>query len=82
LSSGKEKTMLDKYTKAVLTIIALGLISLVAENAVDRATAASGDCGSFRNPCYVANVMSTGRSSRPWTECSVSNDPCFVVHMK
>jgi hypothetical protein len=52
--------MTDTYTKAVLTVIALALVALVAEQAVPRANAqfgfALGCDGSFNAPCFIRIV--------------------------
>ena len=46
--------MTDRYTKSVLTIIAIALCALVAQNSIPRASAQSG-CGQWMyNPCYVS----------------------------
>jgi hypothetical protein len=44
--------MVDTYTKAVLTVIALALVALVMRSAAQPAIAMS-ECGTFTNPCYV-----------------------------
>jgi hypothetical protein len=45
--------MLDRYTKVVLTIIAVTLVALVAQQAIPTARA-SADCGdSSYRPCYM-----------------------------
>jgi len=49
--------MIDLYTKAVLTVIAIALILLVAKQAAPYASAAFGDCGSrVESPCYMEVV--------------------------
>ena len=51
--------MLDRYTKAVLTVIAAALVVLVLQNAFPGARAQSGStCGGARNPCYVTATPS------------------------
>ena len=46
-----ERPMTDRYTKTVLTIIAIALCALVAQNSIPRASAQSG-CGQWMyNPC-------------------------------
>ena len=48
--------MVDRYTKAVLTVIALALISIVVSQAVPRAKAFS-NCGmTALGPCFIAIV--------------------------
>jgi hypothetical protein len=51
--------MSDVYTKSVLTIIALALILLAAENFMHGA-AAQQSCGSQSYPCYVTNATIDG----------------------
>ena len=46
--------MVDTYTKAALTVIALALVALVLRPAWQPAPAiALTECGSSTNPCYV-----------------------------
>jgi hypothetical protein len=48
--------MVDRYTKAVLTVIALALIGIVVSQAVPRANAFA-NCGAGPNgPCFIAVV--------------------------
>jgi hypothetical protein len=48
---------MDKYTKAILTVIAVCLVSIsfqLSDTNVIRNAKASGDCGEVRySPCYV-----------------------------
>ena len=54
-----EKEMSDLYTKTALTIIALALMGLSAQNAVSPASAQGSGCGQLSfDPCYV-NVVNT-----------------------
>ena len=50
--------MIDRYTKTVLTVIAVTLVMLVLQNLTSRANAESSEgCGrSFVNPCYLATA--------------------------
>ena len=49
--------MIDLYTKAVLTVIAIALVLLVIKQATPYASAAFGDCGGqFTQPCYIEIV--------------------------
>jgi hypothetical protein len=48
--------MVDIYTKAVLTVIALALTLLAAENLMQRAAAQQSPCGSQSNPCHITNA--------------------------
>ena len=49
--------MIDRYTKAVLSVIALTLVALVAQNAIGGAHAqlglAFGCDGSYGSPCFI-----------------------------
>lgn len=53
--------MTDRYTKAVLTVIAAALVLIAAQLGTPRATAQFGDgCGEdMRNPCYVATGLNS-----------------------
>jgi hypothetical protein len=44
--------MVDRYTKAVLTIIAAALLAIALENALPKASA-QGGCGTLSFPCVV-----------------------------
>jgi hypothetical protein len=53
--------MTDRYTKAVLTVIAAVLVVLVAQNSTRPTVAQSAAaCGSNFNPCYVTNHLIDG----------------------
>jgi hypothetical protein len=46
--------MVDRYTKVILTIIALALVALVLRPVLEpRVASAVSECGTFSNPCYV-----------------------------
>lgn len=45
--------MLDRYTKIVLTIIAVALVGLVVQDATRSANARDRDCGTRYDPCHV-----------------------------
>ena len=46
--------MVDRYTKAVLTVIAAALVALVVQNAAPDASAQiQARCGDRFKPCYV-----------------------------
>jgi hypothetical protein len=62
--------MIDKYTKAVLTVIAVALLLLVAENLMQRANAQSG-CGTFQQPCVVTTEQFTNYS--PFVTVKIKN---------
>ena len=45
--------MIDTYTKAVLTVIALALVLLTVENLTYQARAQQVACGDYIHPCVV-----------------------------
>jgi hypothetical protein len=45
--------MIDTYTKAVLTVIALALVLLTVENLTFQARAQQAACGDYIHPCVV-----------------------------
>ena len=45
--------MIDTYTKAVLTVIALALVLLTVENLTYQARAQQTACGDYIHPCVV-----------------------------
>lgn len=47
--------MVDRYTKTILTIIAISLAALAIENAAGPARAQGEGCGGAGNPCYISN---------------------------
>jgi hypothetical protein len=48
--------MIDRYTKTVLTVIAVSLTVIAGQGLIRPAQAQMGDCGSVRSPCYVNNL--------------------------
>jgi len=54
--------MLDRYTKIVLTIIALSLLAIAIERGTPEARAQTPTgCGSsYDNPCYIAGTTMLG----------------------
>lgn len=46
----------DRYTRAMLTIIAAALVALVIQNSAPKATAQSSLTCSASAPCYVTNA--------------------------
>ena len=55
--------MIDRYTKAVLTVIAAALVALVGQNAIGGASAQDEPCGRYKiSPCYVEATSVTGMS--------------------
>jgi hypothetical protein len=68
--------MIDRYTKAVLTVIAAALMTLAVERIVPGASAQSGGCGdSSQNACFI-------RSSDPLEVRVTQSDfaPALRVH--
>jgi hypothetical protein len=45
--------MFDLYTKIVLTVIAIALVTLVAQQTMTPARALGDECGSYKMSCYV-----------------------------
>ena len=46
--------MADRYTKAILTVIAVALVALAVQQAVPSASAAGSECrGTYLDPCWV-----------------------------
>ena len=55
------KNMIDRYTKFVLSLIAISLVGIFLQGLVPNALAQLGEnCGTVSNPCYVATVVRTG----------------------
>jgi hypothetical protein len=48
--------MIDRYTKIVLTIIAVSLAGLMVSQMMPKAMAQGSGCGSRQDPCYVFNL--------------------------
>ena len=48
--------MIDRYTKIVLTIIAVSLAGLLVSQLMSNAMAQGSSCGSRQDPCYVFNL--------------------------
>ena len=51
--------MIDTYTKAVLTVIALALVLLTVENLTYQARAQQAACGDYIHPCVVTTENPT-----------------------
>jgi len=43
----------DRYTKAILTVIAIALSIIAFQEAIPEAIAIGGSCGSIIEPCFV-----------------------------
>lgn len=54
--------MIDRYTKFVLTIIAMGIVALVTQNTITPVHAQlGGGCGDSKTkPCYIAPTSRYG----------------------
>ena len=77
--------MVDRYTKAVLTVIAMALTVIAGQHALSPAQAQFGPqaargCGSERNPCAVINVIYE-RSAGEFRACSEVGLPCYGVKL-
>ncbi len=47
--------MTDRYTKIILTVIAVALVALVTQNVIKPSLAQDSGCGSYgQSPCAVA----------------------------
>jgi hypothetical protein len=68
--------MIDKYTKVVLTVIAVALVALVIERALEPAIAQNGMCG-VQAPCKVVNYNKN--ESGDLVPCFSSDRTCFAV---
>jgi hypothetical protein len=64
--------MVDRYTQAVLTVIAASLVALVGQNTVQSAKAQMAQCGDKKSPCYVA-------ASRPFYVEASPKQPLYVT---
>lgn len=67
----------DKYSRFVLTIIAVALSTIAIQQAF-RPAAADNSCGSNK-PCMVYNVY---LDSGEWKPCYETNGRCYVVGTK
>ncbi len=45
--------IMDKYTKTILTVIAVALVVIAAQNTITPAKARGDNCGSYMEPCFV-----------------------------
>lgn len=73
--------MANSYIKAVLTVIAAALVTLVVQQALRPAEAGSVmGCGTARNPCAVINVIYE-RSAEEFRACSEVTLPCYGVRV-
>jgi hypothetical protein len=46
---------IDRYTKVVLTVIAVALSVIAINGAIPKASALGEPCGGLGSPCYVSN---------------------------
>ncbi|MFG1420609.1 hypothetical protein [Roseixanthobacter liquoris] len=72
--------MLDRYTKIVLTIIAVTLVAHLGERLFGSAQAASGNCGNISQPCVVV-IGVLDQWNKP-VLCREGGTPCFTVVSK
>jgi hypothetical protein len=75
----QEHTMIDLYTKTVLTVIAVALVGIVIQQAIPGATAQpASTCGQESNPCAVF-MMTWGGTK--WVRCDdlAPRVACFPV---
>lgn len=71
--------MTNRYTNIVLTVIAVALSTIAAQNFLRPAEAQSGGaCGTAAKPCAVFNMTYEQSSSR-WFPCYSVNYGCFYV---
>jgi len=59
---------MDRYTKAVLTVIAAALVTLALEQASSTANALS-NCGGLQNPCGVYLMYWDESGTGYWKRC-------------
>jgi hypothetical protein len=45
--------MIDKYTKAVLSVIAVALAAIAVQGTIPKAKAGLDDCGTVQNPWHI-----------------------------
>jgi hypothetical protein len=75
----QENTVIDLYTKTILTVIAAALVGIAAQQAIPGATAQpSSTCGQEANPCAVF-MMTWGGTK--WVRCDdlAPRVACFPV---
>lgn len=71
--------MLDRYTKAILTVIAVALTVSVIQRAIGPADAQNAACGThLQNPCAVTLVARAGSYS-DFQLCGDLKIPCMAV---
>ena len=69
--------MVDLYTKAVLTVIAVALSVVAIRSAVPTALAVGDGCGSSGDPCYVTQDGTIFVSNQ--MKCTGGiYEPCYV----
>lgn len=70
--------MTDRYTKAVLTIIAGALTAIAIQMAVKPEPLVA--CGDSWNPCYIktAGEMPVSIKSAEPVECGSYSNPCYI----
>jgi hypothetical protein len=72
----------DRYTKGVLTAIAVALVWIAGQQIFSTATAQTGTCG-VTTPCLVVSVHpdqpSSSWASTAWVPCYAGKRPCYAV---
>ncbi|MFG1479455.1 hypothetical protein V5F53_12430 [Xanthobacter sp. V4C-4] len=74
--------MLDRYTKAILTVIAVALTVSVIQRAVAPAEAQGQACGTLQHPCVVVLAARSSAYSDDFTLCTDTSSPCMVVESR
>ena len=64
--------MIDRYTKIVLSVIAMALVVLALQNVFPSARAQSEACGTSKNPCWVS-------ASRPFYVEAAPTRPVYIA---
>jgi hypothetical protein len=70
----------DRYSKAVLTVIAIALTVIAGQQLFQTATAQGATCG-ITKPCKSVNVYWDGNSSE-WKTCDTGDRACYMVTVK
>jgi hypothetical protein len=60
--------MVDRYTKGVLTVIALALALIAIQQFTGVAQSQYNNCGAFNNPCSVTQLCRKGTYTS-WGSC-------------
>ena len=68
--------MTDRYTKIMLTVIAVALTTIASRQFLETAEAQTPPCGAQMNPCAVYNVY---RDGYEWKPCYKFDRGCYAV---